>query len=406
MLDIDVGVIKAILREGTGSFYAEGLGSELIHGRSKVAFNFIEDHYRQYGILPKEKTVLEQTGVDVKNASDEPMGYWAEFLKNRFRFNLLNSGLSEIIHVLERHEIKKACELLKALCFSLDSQMPLLQKPRTIFDIDTLLPYYEKLESKIIDIPTPWPTLTKRLMGFQPEDLTTIVAKSGVGKTFLLILILLEAWKAGKKVLLVSTEMKYPSLMMRCAAFVCKLSYSRMRSGELSSIEKNLFTEVFKELKHDNRFILFGEGFDVSFEQVESVLLEYKPALVGIDGAYLLSSVKIKSYNEAEKIAQVWTQLKSLAKRNKVPIVAISQMNRDYNKSKKMDTDRVAFSDNIVRLSDNVFLVTKDEKDSKKLTFVMGKMRESDSYSNIDINWDLDNVDFSEIPKSVLPPSL
>lgn len=398
--NIDYGLIKALLEEGLTSFYDEGLSVEMIEGPAKLAFQFIESYRREHGLLPEAAIVREETAVDVSQESLSPVKYWSDHVKKRFRLANLRIGMEEAITLLEADDPNGCYESLRSMIFSIDEKVPLTQRPISIFDVDIIRSHYEKLKDKTIDFPTPWPTLTNRIMGWQPEDLTTIVARSGVGKTFLLLLMLLAIYKQGKKVLLVSTEMKYSSMMMRASSFLTQTNYTKLRTGSLSYQEESALWNLLEVVKGNRNFLIFGEGFDVSLEHVESQIIEEKPDVVGIDGAYLLKSQRIKRRDRADFVGQIWEGLKGIAKRHKLPLIAVSQMNRSANtKNKKGDHDRVAFSEDITRVSDNLIFAerTDEEIQENKLRLVMGKLREADSHEDIIINWDFESQNFSEL---------
>lgn len=407
LASIDLGTLRAVFREGIVSFYDSGIIPGFLSGPAKTAFDIIENHWKAYGALPDVKTMYLSTGITFQGIPDEPMAYWAHLLRKRHRDSLIRAGLSEVVTAWEANDSDLAYEKLKSLVLRMDSEVPLSQRPSCIYNTDLLKPHYEKLRSKVINIPTPWPTLSKRILGFQPEDLTTLVAKSGVGKTFLLLLMLQEVFNVGKKVLLVSTEMRQTTMMARASCFLCKVPYSRFRQGELLEVEYNEMMSILEAVKNNPNYLIFGEGFNVTVEHVEAIISEEKPDIVGIDGAYLLKGQKIRS-GDRDSIAQIWTALKGIAKRTKVPIIAISQMNRNPfpGKERKLDTDRVAFSEDIVRLSDNVIFATRDADLPGTLTLTMGKLRESDSFEDIVLHWDFDNCNFSEMQFGGYAPSI
>lgn len=218
--------------------------------------------------------------------------------------------------------------------------------------------------------------------------------------TWVLLIIAIWAWENGKTVLLGSTEMSHEALRRRAAALFCRLSYSKIRDGALTLDEEDHFKTKLESLKDDERFIILGDGFDVTLNSLEAGIIEKQPDLVCADGAYLFKSGGGRRDKKHEGMADLFNEFKLIAKRNKVPIVGTTQMNRpDKMKTGAPDLSRMAFSDNAGMVADWVFFLkqTKEMRQNKEMEIQPGKMRESDFSGNIKINFNFGIQDFTEV---------
>jgi len=398
-VDIDSGLLGAVCRDGMSAFLDQGVTEDMLVGSAQVAFRFIEEHWKEYKNVPTAETVFQETGLSVQNGPVEPLKFWSDQIKRRYLYETLRADLSRVADHMEERDPEKALAEIEALLFRARSQVVLSNRPVGLFsDPDAIMADYELAKQGLTGVPSPWPSINKITRGWQPGDFAIITARPSVGKTFLLLLALIWAWRHGHKVLLGSTEMSQQSMRRRVAALICGLSYARTRDGELTSQEEDILrTEVYK-LKDDNRFLIMGDGFDVTLNSLEAAVIETQPTIVGADGAYLFRcAAKYKDKNQ--NMAELFNGFKQLAKRNNVPIIGTTQLNRgDKKASGPVGLDRLAFSDNAGMVSDWVFSIqqTKEMRANRELEIRPIKTRESEFTGNIKINWDFSTQNFTE----------
>jgi replicative DNA helicase len=128
--------------------------------------------------------------------------------------------------------------------------------------------------------------------------------------------------------------------------------------------------------------------------------MDEKPDLVIVDGAYLM---KVPGLTRTERAANVFDELKRIAKRSKAAVVATMQFNREVkiNQAKTVQADSIAMTDVAGWNADLIFglIQTEEMKKNKRLAFKPLKVREGES-EEIECNWNFEKMDFSEIPKA------
>lgn len=400
-MDIDLGLLGAVCREGMSEFLNESVTVEMLDGSAVVAFKYIENHWKNYRDVPTIDTVYKETGLNFHTVPVEPMKFWSDQIKKRHLYETIKAGLEPIMTFMEEVEPHKVVSEMESLLFKIRSEVAISNRPEPMFaNPEAMFEDYEQSKLGITGVPTPWPTLNKITRGWQPADFALIAARPSQGKTWVLLIMAIWAWENGKKVLLGSTEMSHQALRRRAAALFCRLSYSKIRDGTLTADEEAMFREKISSLKDDKRFIILGDGFDVTLNSLEAAIIEEEPDLVGADGAYLFKGSSQRRDSRHESIADVFNGFKQIAKRNKVPIIGTTQMNRpDKQKTGAPDLSRMAFSDNAGMVADWVFFLkqTKEMKQNREMELQPGKMREADFSGNIRINFDFGVQNFTEV---------
>lgn len=404
-MNIDQGLLSAVLREGVTVFFDEGLRPEMLEPTAQPIYQFIFDHWKEHQKLPDAEVVLREHGVDLRQGPREPVKFWAKEVHSRFLYEKMKDSLGTVIKKMEARDPVGALEEIEANLLKLRSESPKAgSRPQSIFArADEIIEAYEKAKKEgITGVPTPWDTLNHITRGWQPEEFAIFAARPGSGKTWLLLIMAMWARHERKKVLIGSTEMSSLSLTRRAVALALKVSYGKIRHGNLDSATEDKFKADLVALKDDPYVVVMGDGFKVTIESIEAAIVEHKPDLVCIDGFYLLKSPAIKAKDRLSRIAEVVELLKEVAKRTKTPILGTTQMNRAPKESqggnKKADLDRLAFSDNMGMIADYVFFLNqnKDMRENKEMEIQPVKTRESDYLESFKINWDFEAQNFSQ----------
>jgi replicative DNA helicase len=232
--------------------------------------------------------------------------------------------------------------------------------------------------------------------GLWPEDVTVFVARTGIGKTMALVVCAADAFRQGKKVLFVSTEMAGSRIAARYFAFDCKVPYQDLRSGALSAFVEPIFMGEIQKRATSTGFWLVGGGFDIDMRSIEAAVGECKPDIVFVDGMYLVKGRGEDRYEEASNAIH---DIKRLAKRLQLPFVLSTQFNRSVKQNAtKGSLESISLSDVIGWDSDWVFGLFQDDdmRANRRMKIDTLKAREGDPVG-VEANWNWDAQDFSEV---------
>lgn len=181
-------------------------------------------------------------------------------------------------------------------------------------------------------------TLDRMTEGFQPGDLVIIGARPSQGKT---ALGLQFAVAARKPVAFFSLEMGKAQLGARAVALLAEVNGWDMRRGvlgkpELDRVTKGLDTLASTGLGIDDTAAITPWALRSKARRFK---VQHGLAMVVVDYIGLMTPPKVaKGANREQEVAAISKSLKALAKELQVPVVALSQLNRDSAKTGKAPT--------------------------------------------------------------------
>lgn len=209
-------------------------------------------------------------------------------------------------------------------------------------------------------------------------------------------------WRVlGKRVLFATTEMSKVKIAQRIVSVDLHMPYDDLRKGRLDAFVEKRFFEGLDALVVDDSLGLVGGDFDFRPGPFLAAVEQFNPDLVILDGAYLL---RVEGATRTERAANAFDELKRQANQTGIPHMVTMQFNRTVkgNKSSNMDSGNIALTDVAGWNADLIYGIfqTDDMKRDKKAGLKPLKVREGVGIDDIEIRWDFDCMDFSEIPKS------
>ncbi|KNF08532.1 replicative DNA helicase [Gottschalkia purinilytica] len=190
--------------------------------------------------------------------------------------------------------------------------------------------------------------------GLHEEELTTIAARPGVGKTAIAMQIGLNIANNKRKVMFTSLEMSDIQLCQRIIAAYSKLDGNDLRRGNLNEDGWKKTISVAQRFCWDN-FIL--DKTSKNTQHIRTKIRKYKPDLVIIDYLQLLKSVG-KYSNREQEVSSITRDLKLMTLEFKIPIIMLSQLNRNAEGNRPTLAD-LRESGAIEQDSDNIIFIHK-----------------------------------------------
>ncbi len=182
----------------------------------------------------------------------------------------------------------------------------------------------------ITGLPTGYPELDAITHGLQPSDLIIVAARPAMGKTALALnLAMRVAIAEGAPVGIFSLEMSEHQLMQRMISLWGKIPQEQLATGRLTKNAGARFFETADLLRTAPLFI--NETPAISTLELRSqarrLKAEHGLGLVVVDYLQLMRSSRRTDSRELE-ISDISRSLKALAKELKIPVIALSQLNR------------------------------------------------------------------------------
>lgn len=161
-------------------------------------------------------------------------------------------------------------------------------------------------------------------MGIAPGQYGVIMAFPSVGKSWLAQYIAVQAWKRGRRPMILSAEMPEKEVRNRIMALIGegKWSHRKLSSGEIDVDEFRLWGKENLEDKQDF-IIISDEGLSaITPAVIRAKIEQHKPDIVFVDYLQLLDDGK-GGGGKTESVMNLSIEMKRMAKSLSVPIVAI-----------------------------------------------------------------------------------
>lgn len=184
----------------------------------------------------------------------------------------------------------------------------------------------------LIGVPSGYRELDKLTGGWKDTFLIIIAARPAMGKTECVINLSVNAALTGKKIALFSLEMTGTQLVKRIVTVVTEIFRDKIKSGNLTDEDWSRITKINEKVL-DN--ILIQDNPSINTMQFRSICKKLKMKqnidLIGLDYLQLMSGVK-KVDSKVNEVGEISRTLKLVAMELKIPVVALSQLNRDVEK--------------------------------------------------------------------------
>lgn len=167
--------------------------------------------------------------------------------------------------------------------------------------------------------------------GWQKSDLIIIAARPAMGKTaFVVSMATMMAFELNKSVALFNLEMSGTQLVKRILSNVCEIDGNAIKSGRLSADEWARLGSKVSELESIPLYINDTPSLSV-FElrsKARRLVREHGVELIIIDYLQLMNASGMGFGNREQEVSMISRSLKMLAKELRIPIIALSQLNR------------------------------------------------------------------------------
>lgn len=219
----------------------------------------------------------------------------------------------------------------------------------------------QKRDGKVNDrIMTGIKQLDKMTGGLKGSKLMIIGARPSVGKSIFAMTICMNAAAHGKRVLYVSLEMEAEELMEREFAAESLVPLTEITSDEIEDeswmkIADSLISLSEKKIFYCTDIHFVEEVRKAAFSLYENGGLD----LICVDYIQLLKTTQ-KRNSRQEEVADISRSLKWLAQELKIPVIALSQLNRSSAKEKRPPTMAEARESGAIEQDANIFLLLHD----------------------------------------------
>jgi replicative DNA helicase len=377
-----------------------GMETDLFTGSGKPVYEFLMEHQQDYGEVAPEGVVRTRF-PDFELPAEKPanMEFYVDEMRKRRLHNRMTTAMREAALSLKDKDPKKALTMFEQMV--LDSQED-VRSSRDVDLGDTALQrvdqYYEmKGRSGIDGYATPWDTLDQATMGWHRQELITVVARLGTGKTWLLVLLAKAIHDAGYTPLVISREMGVHQIARRLDAVKARIPHELFRTGKLTPDQEERYVDTMKGWadKDDSPLWVSGDDAACGVAGLSAKIDQLKPDVVLVDGLYLMQDDRGETGWQG--VTNVTRDLKRLARRKDIPVIISTQLNRDGTGT-NATTANISYSDSIGMDSDVVLALfqTEDMRLNNEMLVKLLKHREGQG-CEFTTRWDLDCMNFEEL---------
>ncbi|MCL2661711.1 MAG: replicative DNA helicase [Oscillospiraceae bacterium] len=198
-----------------------------------------------------------------------------------------------------------------------------------------------KADTGIPGLLTGFSDLDRVIMGLNKSDLILVASRPGMGKTSIALNIAQHvAKKSGKTVAVFSLEMSREQLAMRLLSSSAYVDGKRLHTGRLNDGEWLRLAESAKQISQADLLINDDASLTVTEMNAQCRRLT-NLGLVVIDYMQLMSAATnergYRGENRVQIVTEISRTMKVMAKELNVPIICLSQLNRDNEKRGKND---------------------------------------------------------------------
>ena len=305
---------------------------------------------RRYAEIVRERSVMRQLagiGTEIADSAYTPMGRDAGLL--------IDEAEAKIFKIAEtRSKTKQGFVKID----------PLLTE--TVERIDML--YSRENKNDIIGLSTGLVDLDRMTAGLQQGELIIVAGRPSMGKTTLVMNMAEHAALEEKKAVAVfSMEMSGPQLAMRMIGSVGRVDQHQLRTGTFKEDDWPKLVDAVGKLNEAQLYIDDTAGLNVlelrsrarrlhrQCGGLSMIIVDYLQLMSGTGGG--------REENRATEIAEISRSLKSLAKELRLPVVALSQLNRsvDARQDKRPMMSDLRESGAIEQDADVILFIYRDE---------------------------------------------
>lgn len=393
---IQLQVLNAILDRKDSTFISLNNITEEFFSDYKQEFEFINNHIQKYGVCPDKETFLTSFPNFDLIRVDEPNDYLVDELFDDRNKRALARVFNKIRSLINENKTDEAMKV-----YSSSADLILKAKHMNSIDILADTSRYDKYVDKINNfddfyVSTGFKELDKVIGGWdRQEELATIIARSNVGKSWILLKTAVAAAEQGLNVGLYSGEMSETLVGYRADTLISHLSNKALihGNGDIQNDYKRFLESLSTKIKGHIR-VLTPEmiGGLAGTTELRGFIEKDDLDMLCVDQHSLLVDDK-HAKSPVERASNISRDLKTLQVLKKIPIIAVSQQNRQSIED-GINLTHISQSDRIGQ--DSTIVLALERKDDVLIVNLL-KSRNSENSAQFKYAVDFDKGIFEYI---------
>lgn len=368
-------------------------------------YDFITTHYREYGNVPDDETMLAKfPDFELLNVGESEK-YLIEAIQEEYLYNkcvpILNKS-AELLQANSQEAVEYLLPRIKELLVTCTytAGVDIMAKPT-----DRLAEVRKRKDAKgLLGISSGLPEMDEILGGWMPgEELVTIAGRPNMGKSWILLFFLAMAWQQGKKVLLYSGEMSSLYVAFRTDTLLTHISNIGISRGTLDDNNMETYEAELNRMEEFKvPFIVVTPkdlgGKKMTVPMLESLVEKYNPDIIGIDQFSLMDDYRNNRDPLRIQLTHIAEDLFHLSEKYGKPVLADAQASRkssDKDNPEAPELDEIGESDGIGQNSTRVITLVQAPSG---LILSVKKNRYGMNNKSLSYCWDIDKGRFDYLP--------
>lgn len=393
----------------------------------RAEFNYIKDHYSKFGLIPDIRTFTEVFPEFKVESVQEPVNFLVSELQREYASRQAATLYNIIKDKLESGDIEEAMQLINTAHISLGSATSSTDISKDFSRLDRFKDRVNGNNGSYLS--TGFYELDKMIGGIDTQNENmVIVARTGVGKSWILYKMAANAFALGKRVGIYSGEMSVDKVATRIDTILGHISNRGLNRGDpyvqaayenyIQHFEAGTLGEIVPNYLPGGciEVLTPNDLGDLATVDQLKVFIEQKNLDILFVDQYSLLKDTSRAKQPFEQVANISKAIKNLQVLTQKPIIAVSQMNRTGGKDAAGDeieanSTQIGLSDRIGQDATTIIYLSKRpiSEEGKVLktfepgqvynkflfTLTVGKARDGGE-GKVDYAVDLDT--FAEVP--------
>lgn len=363
-------------------------------------FSYIQEHVKKYGNVPDKETFISKFNDFDFIQVNEPISYLLSELQEDKNRRFLASTFNRIRSLIEEDKIEQAMTLYSTSSLEASKSVDM-----ECFDLIHDKSRYDKYIERCTNldkyyVTTGFKELDEIIGGWdRKEELATLVARPNVGKSWMLLKCAVAAAQKGLRVGIYSGEMSEVKVGYRMDTLISHISNRGIVGGnsELQVEYKKYLDGLDKEIP-GSILVLTPASINglAGVNALRAFINKEKLDMLCVDQHSLLEDDR-GAKNPVDKAANISKDLKNLQVLSGIPIIAVSQQNRESTEN-GVSTANIAQSDRIGQDSTVVVFFERDNQNDGVINLKLEKSRDSINNKTLKYIVDFDKGIFKYLP--------
>lgn len=393
---IELQVLSRVLNSrNIGLLELNGINEDYFQ-QYKPEYLFITNHVEQYGKVPDKETFLSKfQDFDIIEVTENDK-YLIDTLNEEHLYSISVPIINKVAELMQTNS-NEAVSYLQSNLVKLSGRQSITGID-IISQADLRLREWQELKEHKEDylLETGFKELDQVIGGFHSgEELVVFFARTGQGKSWVLLKSLEHAWKMNRRVGLIEPEMSANKTGYRFDTITHHASNSALMRGDV--VED--YDEYIKNLSASSTpfFVAHPKDFSrkITVSKLKAFVLSNKLDILAIDGiSYLTDERKERGDSRTTQLTNISEDLMDLSIELKIPVIVVCQSNREGAKEDELQLENIRDSDGIAYNASIVLSVT--QKDPGLILNLLKNRNGRNAY--LTYLWDIDVGNFEYIP--------